>query len=104
MSTARPLFQPEPPPERKPTQLTSPPHRKVSWQRILAWVGSVLAVLLLLSGIAIIFVLNSPQAHRYILAKAQSVASEQLGAQVQLQNFALNFSGLTLDVYGVTVH
>lgn len=105
MSTARPLFDPEPPPERKPVQPESPqprPHHR--WSSLLAWIGGAILILLVLVVATVAVVLNSSRVHSYVLAKAQSAASEQLGTQVQLQNFALNLSHFTLDVYGVTIH
>jgi len=100
MSTARSLFDPEPPPEPTP-----PSQRRTHrWGRILSWTAAVCTLLLLLAGITVAVVLNSKSFHDYVLAKAQSAAAESLGTRVELQNFTLRFSPLGLDVYGVTVH
>jgi translocation and assembly module TamB len=60
--------------------------------------------LLIVAGIALTAVLHSARFHRYVLHTAQQRASESLGTQVQLQNFAVHFSNLSLDLYGLTVH
>ncbi len=61
-------------------------------------------LLTLLVCITIAVLLNSKRFHDYVLNKAQSIATESLGARVELQNYALHFSPLGLDVYGVTIH
>ena len=38
------------------------------------------------------------------LRTVQRRASESIGTQVQLQNFVLHLSNLSLDLYGLTVH
>lgn len=102
MSTARPLFQPEPPHEPAPPRRRQHAHHR--WARILSWIAGFSFLFTVLSTIAVVVLLNSRKFHEYVLSKAQSIASENLGARVQLQNYALNFSNLSLDVYGVTVH
>jgi translocation and assembly module TamB len=54
--------------------------------------------------VTISVLLNSKGFHDYVLNKVQSSATESLGARVELQNYALHFSPLGLDVYGVTIH
>jgi translocation and assembly module TamB len=100
MSTVRSFFAPEPPPE--PTPLSHP--RTHRWRRILTWIAGVVALLIVLVSATVAGLLNSKSFHDYVLAKAQAAASESLGSQVQLQNYALHFSPLALDVYGVTIH
>ncbi len=100
MSTARSLFAPEPPPEPTP----SGADRRHRWVRIAGWVAGGILLLTVLVCVTIAVLLNSRAFHDYTLAKAQSTATESLGARVELQNYALHFSPLGLDVYGVTVH
>jgi translocation and assembly module TamB len=78
------------------------PHLRL-W-KIVAWLAGTLAALLVVAGIAATMVLHSARFHSYVLNLAQKKASETLGTQVLLQNFALNVSNLSLDVYGLTVH
>ena len=80
------------------------PRRPARMRKVGAWVLFGLAALVVLVGIAVTVVLRSARFHNYVLTYAQKKASETLGVQVQLQNFALNFSNLSLDLYGVTVH
>jgi translocation and assembly module TamB len=57
----------------------------------------------MLAGIAVSILLSNDRFHQYVLRTAQAQASESLGVRVQLNNFAVNLSSLSLDVYGVTV-
>ena len=59
-----------------------------------------MAALLVIAAIAVTVVLHSARFHNYVLATVQKKASESLGTQVQLQNFALNLSNLSLDFTG----
>lgn len=105
MSTARPYFQPEPPREPTPKPPAVPiPRPRRRWPRFLAWVGIVILGLIAMGAVAITVLLHSQRFHSYLLAKAQAIATQSLNARVDVQNFALRFSPLGLDVYGVVVH
>ena len=68
------------------------------------WVSSgILAVVSLLFVVAVI-VLHTKTFHNYALNKLRTLATQQLGTQVDLQNFTLNLSRLSLDIYGLTLH
>ena len=69
-----------------------------------AWVFGGVAALLVVAVIAVTVVLHSARFHNYVLSTVQKKASESIGTQVQLQNFALHLSNLSLDLYGLTVH
>jgi translocation and assembly module TamB len=69
-----------------------------------AWVFGGVAALLLVAVIAVTVVLHSARFHNYVLRTVQQKASESIGTQVQLENFALHLSNLSLDLYGLTVH
>jgi translocation and assembly module TamB len=101
MSTARSLFAPEPPEDPTPPLDHRPRHRLA---RTVGWILGPLVLLVALMAVTIAVLQNSQRFHNYVLAKVQSSASESLGARVELQNFALHFSPLGFDVYGVTVH
>ena len=60
--------------------------------------------LVLIAAIAVTVVLHSARFHNYVLATVQKKASDSIGTQVQLQNFALHLSNLSLDLYGLSVH
>jgi translocation and assembly module TamB len=78
------------------------PHARL-W-KVTAWIFMGLAVLVVLAFVAVTVVLHSARFHNYLLSTVQKKASESIGTQVQLQNFALHLSSLSLDLYGLTVH
>ena len=88
---------------------TTSPHRKFTgsharlWKAG-AWIFMGLAVLMVLAFVAVTVLLHSVRFHNYLLSTVQRKASESIGTQVQLQNFALHLSNLSLDLYGLTVH
>ncbi|HWE86416.1 MAG TPA: translocation/assembly module TamB domain-containing protein [Terracidiphilus sp.] len=98
MSAAHTLFHESSP---EPT----PPHRpRRRWGRIFAWIAGALALLLFMVAATVAALLNSARFHQYVLAKVENVASQNLNTQVTLENFAVHFSTLSLEVYGLTVH
>jgi translocation and assembly module TamB len=88
---------------------TTAPHHKFTgpharlW-KLGAWFFMGFAVLMVLALVAVTVVLRSARFHDYLLNTVQKKASESIGTQVQLQNFALHLSNLSLDLYGLTVH
>ena len=88
----------------KPTQESGQrrPHSRL-W-KVAAWAVISVVALAVVTGIAVTVVLHSARFHNYVLATVQKRASESIGTQVQLQNFALHLSNLSLDLYGLTVH
>jgi translocation and assembly module TamB len=85
-------------------KLTPEPGRHTRLLKVTAWIAISLVALLVIAGIAVTALLHSARFHNYVLATVQKKASESIGTQVQLQNFALNLSTLSLDLYGLTVH
>jgi translocation and assembly module TamB len=92
-----PSIHPEPPP--RPLS----PRRLQKLRRIAAWFYLISTVCLLLTTIALSVLLNSASFHNYVIRTAQKQAQESLGIRVQLQNYTLHLSTLSLDIYGVTV-
>ncbi len=80
--------------------------RAPAWQRILLWTLALIAGVFVVLTVAVAVLLHSQRFHDYALAKARQSATESLGVPVELQNFALHFSGIspTLDLYGLVVH
>jgi translocation and assembly module TamB len=72
--------------------------------RVAGWVVGCVVALLIVAGVALTAVLHSARFNRYVLRTVEQRASESLGTQVQLQNFAVHLSDLSLDLYGLTVH
>jgi translocation and assembly module TamB len=73
------------------------------WLRVSIWISSGIVAVLVLSVVAAAIVLHTAAFHNYVLNKARTLASEQLGSRVDLQNFTLHLSTLSLDIYGLTV-
>src|ERR1700761_336936 len=73
-------------------------------RKVIAWIAGVALGLAVVAGIAVALVLRSAWLHNYVIQTVEKQASESLGVRVQLQNFALRLSNLSLDLYGLTVH
>jgi translocation and assembly module TamB len=58
---------------------------------------------LLIVSVATIL-LHNARFHTYLLTLAEKKASDSLGVPVEIQNFAVHLSNVSLDVYGVTLH
>ena len=71
--------------------------------RVTAWAAGCLVLAVLVAAIALVALVNNDGMHRYLLAKAQSEASARLGVRVQLENFTLHLSTLSLDLYGLSI-
>ncbi len=67
---------------------------------------AVLLSLLVIVVAAVDVLLHSQRFHDYALSEVRRSASESLGVPVELQNYALHFSGIspTVDLYGLVVH
>ena len=63
----------------------------------------VLVASITVLGVAGYIVLRSARFHEYLLVQIEKQASQATGAQVRIQDFALHFSGLAADAYGITV-
>ena len=61
------------------------------------------AFLLILLAVGVNALLHNGRFHEYVLHKADQIASRQLGAKVTLQNFAVHLSGLSVDLYGISI-
>ena len=75
-------------------------------KRILTWVAVGLGALIVLLVLGIAVLLHSERFHAYLLRTAQQKATEALGSQAQMRDFAVHWSGIspTIDLYGVVVH
>jgi translocation and assembly module TamB len=76
----------------------------MSWKRKLGWVGVVLVIVIFALGVAGYVALRTEAVHKYVLGKIQEQASQATGAQVRIQDFALQLSSLRADAYGITIH
>src|ERR1700722_11964223 len=71
--------------------------------RIMTWMSLGSTALMLIVVVGVDILLNNAAFHNYLIKKAETEATESLGVRVQLQNFALNLSNLSVDLYGVTI-
>ncbi len=71
---------------------------------IVGWIAAGAAGLVVLAALAVTILLHSVRVHSYVLSSIDRRASETLGTKVQLENFTLHLSNLSLDLYGLTVH
>lgn len=85
-----------------PTNEQRPRARSILF-KISAWTAAVVVALALIAAITTTMLLNSGRFHSYVLNRARAEASDALGVRVQLQNFAISLSALSLDLYGITV-
>ena len=71
--------------------------------KVLAWIslGMTAVTLIVFAGVPIL--LNNARFHNYVIRAAEERASKGLGVGVHLEDFALHFSNLSVDLYGVTV-
>jgi translocation and assembly module TamB len=98
MSSSPREYPPKPSPTQNLHQLAA------QLRRSLLWMAAGAFVFIAIPMIAVLVLLNSQRFHEYLLAKANATATESLNTEVRLQNFALRFSPLGIDVYGVVVH
>ncbi|HEX7961431.1 MAG TPA: AsmA family protein, partial [Terriglobales bacterium] len=94
------------PPLREPREPHRFPAPRARWKRVLGWTAGGLLILILLVVIGVVILLHNARFHSYVLRVAQQKATQALSSQVQLQNFTLQWSGVspTLDLYGVVIH
>jgi len=77
--------------------------RRPLWLRIFVWFWIGSTTVSLLGFIAVLILLHNARFHNYLIGKVESEASDSLGVRVQLENFALHFDTLSVDLYGITV-
>ena len=103
--SAAPQFPPGySPEERQPEQPPAPPRRPL-WQRLLLWITGGLLVLIILIVVGVYVLLHNRSFHNYVLRTVEQKATASLGTNVHIQEFALNFTGIspTLDLYGIVI-
>ena len=71
--------------------------------KVMAWISLGMTAVTLIVTVGVAILLNNVRFHNYVIRTAESQASESLGVRVQLQNFAVHFSNLSVDLYGVTI-
>ena len=59
---------------------------------------------IIIGALVLVPLLNNARFHAFLLATLQTQASKSLGVRVELQNFTLHLSTLSVDLYGLTIH
>lgn len=78
--------------------------RRRTWLTALKWAAFSIACLVLIVVVVFFEAIHSPRLHKYLLATANRQASAALGVPVEIENYALHLSNLSVDVYGITIH
>jgi translocation and assembly module TamB len=71
--------------------------------RKLAWLSVGMTLLTLALIFTLLALLNTEEGHREVIQMAEKQVSDRSGVQVKLDNFAVHFSTLSVDLYGVSV-
>src|SRR6267154_6325380 len=75
------------------------------WKKIVLWSLAVVVVLLLGTVVTLVLLLNHNEGFRHsILAKVENSVRESTGARLEVRDFNLRLSNLSLDLYNVVVH
>jgi translocation and assembly module TamB len=70
---------------------------------VAAWTAAVVILTILMAMVAVSALFNSAHFHSYVLRTVEARAGESLGTRVELQNFAIHPSKLSVDLYGLTI-
>lgn len=77
----------------------------MNWKRITLWTITIIVVLVV--GVlltAVLLLQHSSSFRAKILAKVEQSVYDSTGAHLQVRDFGLHLSNLSLDIYGVVVH
>src|SRR4051794_16686516 len=87
-----------------PKEVLPRPQKGHAWKKIVAWSAAILIALLLVVLIGVTMLLHNTTFHNYVVRIVEQKASASLKTPIQLQNFSLHISNLSLDLYGLTVY
>ena len=75
------------------------------WKKIVLWSLAAIVVLLVGAVVTLVMLLNHSEGFRHsILAKVEKSVEESTGARLEVGDFKLRMSNLSLDLYNVVVH
>ena len=75
------------------------------WKKIVLWSLAAIIVLLVGGVVTLVFLLDHNEGFRHsILAKVEKSVRESTGARLEVRDFNLRLSNLSLDLYNVVVH
>jgi translocation and assembly module TamB len=73
------------------------------WVRVAAWIWFGFTAAGILATLVLAVLVNNPQFHAFLIRKAEASATDSLGVRVRLENFALHFETLSVDLYGLNI-
>jgi translocation and assembly module TamB len=74
------------------------------WRKIALWISAASLVLTVVIGAVLVGLLHNENFRQSILAKAEKSVQESTGARLEVRDFSLRLSNLSLDLYNVTLH
>jgi translocation and assembly module TamB len=74
------------------------------WRKIALWFAIISTVLTIGVGALLVALLHNEGFRRSILAKVERSVEESTGAKLEVRDFSLRLSNLSLDLYNVVVH
>jgi translocation and assembly module TamB len=75
------------------------------WKKIILWSVAAIIVLLVAAVVTLVLLLDHSEGFRHsILAKVENSVHESTGARLEVGDFHLKLSNLSLDLYNVVVH
>lgn len=76
-----------------------------NWKKIILWGIAAVVVLVIAIGLtAVLLVQHSPSFRGYLLSKVERSVQESSGAKLEVRDFNLHLSTLTLDIHGIIAH
>ncbi|HKW76661.1 MAG TPA: translocation/assembly module TamB domain-containing protein [Terriglobales bacterium] len=77
----------------------------MNWKKIILWVAVGILVLVLVTvGTVFLLLKNSTGFRHYLLAKVETNLEQATGARLEVRDFAVHLSPLSLDLYSIVVH
>ncbi|HJT52581.1 MAG TPA: hypothetical protein VJ848_01920, partial [Candidatus Angelobacter sp.] len=77
----------------------------MNWKKIILWI--VVAAVVLVAGVVTTGVLLLKYNHGfrgYLLTKVENSVYSSTGARLQVRDFKVSLSSLSMDIYGIVVH
>jgi translocation and assembly module TamB len=76
----------------------------MKWRKILGWTAAILEALIIILVAGGYIALKTSWVHRYVIAQIKEAGHTATGGKLQVQNWALHFRPLSVDLYGIVLH
>jgi translocation and assembly module TamB len=73
-------------------------------KRVMEWIATVVAILLLLVVLGGYIALRTPQFHHYVLATIIEHGQQATGGKLEIENWDFHLAPMVIDLYGITLH